>query len=232
MRSVEFGGNERFNFLLPLGATEQHGPYAPFGTDTFILEHLIDRIESQFPDLILLPTIPYSLSEDHRDFFGTIYVSEDTMTGMLHDVCQSICARADILYITSFHFISDFLDQFIDENAEKYAPAKLIHLEPSMQEDDAIIEQMLDGPIDEHAGNTEISNMLVIDPALVRIPTDHLEKMYIENPFGTGNLADKSRNGIADNHPQWIVNMDIGLKSLAVYFARMKETIAFHNASV
>ena len=91
---------------------------------------------------------------------------------------------------------------------------------------------MLDGPIDEHAGNTEISNMLVIDSDLVRIPTNHREKQPIVNPFGTGNLADRSKNGIADNHPQWIVNKEIGLKSLEIYFERMKSTIEFYNASV
>jgi len=229
MKSGEFSRNDKYNFLLPLGATEQHGPYAPFGTDTYIINYLIDQIEKQFPDIIIMPTIEYSLSEEHREFFGTVYVSEDTMTNLLHDVCSSIYKRANNIYITSFHFIYDFLEQFIKEKAGHFKPAKLINLDPANEEDEARLEEMLGGPIDEHAGNTEISNMLVINSGLVKIPTDDNEKIQIDSPFGTGNLAEKSKNGIAANHPQWIVNKEIGYKSLEIYVERMKEIISIHN---
>jgi creatinine amidohydrolase len=231
MKSREFDRNSKYDFILPLGATEQHGPYAPFGTDTYIINYLVDQIEKEFPDIIIMPTIEYSLSEEHRCFFGTVYVSEQTMTNLLHEVCSSIYKRANTIYITCFHYISDFLDQFIKEKSEHFKPAKLIHLVPETEEDEARIEQMLGGPVDEHAGNTEISNMLVIDSGLVRIPTDNSEKTQIDNPFGTGNLAEKSKNGFADNHPEWIVNEKIGYKSLEIYAERMKGIISIHNES-
>jgi len=154
------------------------------------------------------------------------------MTNLLHDVCSSINKRANNIYITSFHFIFDFLEQFIKEKSGHFKPAKLINLDPVNEEDEARIEEMLGGPMDEHAGNTEISNMLVIDPGLVRIPAANSEKTQIDNPFGTGNLAEKSKNGIADNHPKWIVNKEIGYKSLEIYVERMKEIISVHNESV
>jgi len=48
MKSGEFSRNDKYNFVLPIGATEQHGPYAPFGTDTYIINYLIDQIENNF----------------------------------------------------------------------------------------------------------------------------------------------------------------------------------------
>ena len=41
LKSGDFTGNNTFDFVLPIGATEQHGPYAPFGTDTYIINYLI-----------------------------------------------------------------------------------------------------------------------------------------------------------------------------------------------
>jgi len=229
MKFEEFKENAKYDFILPIGATEQHGPYAPFGTDTFIINYLIDQIERQFPDMIIMPAIEYSLSEVHRGFFGTVYLSINTMTSMLCDVCNSIYKRANNIYITSFHFIYYFLEQFIKEKSDHFQPATLINLDPQTEEDEAKIVEMLEGSVDEHAGNTEISNMLVINPDLVKLPTDNNDKKQIDKPFETGNLADKCKNGIADNHPKWMVSKEIGFKCFEIYFERMKEIINAHN---
>ncbi|EKE19220.1 MAG: hypothetical protein ACD_9C00080G0002 [uncultured bacterium] len=93
------------------------------------------------------------------------------------------------------------------------------------EEDEKQIEKMIGGPLDGHAGNTEISNMMIINESTVILPTDKDEKSFIHDAFGTDNIAEKSMNGIADNHPKWVVNKEVGQKSLDLYVGRMVQNL-------
>jgi len=44
LNAAYFQEDEKYNFLLPIGATEQHGPFIPFGTDTYITDYLVEQI--------------------------------------------------------------------------------------------------------------------------------------------------------------------------------------------
>lgn len=221
MKHPELSGKQKYNFVVPIGSLEQHGPFAPFGTDTYITDYLVDEIEKQFPELIILPTLEFSRAQEHREFFGTVYLTEETLEKVMFDICNSICKKAENIFITSFHFNDVIIKKFIDEKSKFFESSKLIHLEICNDEDEQKLVEMLQGPSDGHAGNTEISNMMIIDESLILVPTEKDAKSFIEDPFGTDNIAEKSPNGIADNHPNWIVNKEIGQKSLDIYIHRM-----------
>lgn len=89
------------------------------------------------------------------------------------------------------------------------------------QKDIKDIEQLLGGTLDEHAGNTEISNMLFIDRKLVNVPPNDYLKPRVSDPWQTDNLHDRSKNGVVDNHPKWIVNEKIGEEVLNIYVKRV-----------
>jgi len=67
--------------------------------------------------------------------------------------------------------------------------------------------------------------MLIIDEKLVKVPSKDYPKTKVENPFETDNLFEKCPNGIADNHPDWITNKDIGKKILDIYEKRIIKNI-------
>lgn len=60
--------------VLPLGATEQHGPHLPFETDTIIAEGVAARARSLLPaslNVTFLPAEPVGYSIEHMDVAGT-----------------------------------------------------------------------------------------------------------------------------------------------------------------
>ena len=60
--------------VLPLGATEQHGPHLPFETDTIIAEGVAARAKALLPpdmEVAFLPAEPVGYSIEHIDVAGT-----------------------------------------------------------------------------------------------------------------------------------------------------------------
>jgi creatinine amidohydrolase len=60
--------------VLPLGATEQHGPHLPFETDTIIAEGVATRVARLLPagqEVHFLPVEPVGYSIEHLDVAGT-----------------------------------------------------------------------------------------------------------------------------------------------------------------
>src|SRR4051794_19384493 len=61
--------------VVPLGATEQHGPHLPTGTDFFHAEWVAREAAVRAADrtsLVVTPTLPFGSSEHHFPFGGTI----------------------------------------------------------------------------------------------------------------------------------------------------------------
>ncbi len=70
----------RWIAVLPLAATEQHGPHLPLGTDVMIarayLKHVRDRLPANLP-VTFLPLQPVGISTEHIDYPGTLTLSTD-----------------------------------------------------------------------------------------------------------------------------------------------------------
>ena len=226
LKLTDFQKDQKYDFLFPIGSTEQHGPFIPFGTDTYITDYLVEQVSKEFPELIILPTLEVSRSEEHKGFNGTLWLSEKTLKAVMFDICNSLKDKARNIFITSFHANEPFIKNFIENNV--FDGVNIIYLEITNEEDDKIIEKILGGQLDGHAGNTEISNMLVIDKKLVKLPSNDYPKSIVENPFETDNLIEKCPNGIADNHPQWIIDETIGKRILDIYVGRMIENLKTH----
>lgn len=212
---------KKYSFVLPVGSTEQHGPFLPFGTDTYITDKLVKNVEKKFPELIVLPTLEYSRSKEHSEFYGTVWLTEKTLLAVLYDICKSIYKNASHIFLTSFHANDQVFAKFIELYQKDFGDTKITILQMCDEKDDVKIKEMLNGPIDDHAGNTEISNMLAIDEKLVTIPLPDYPKEVIIDPFEFDDLRKKSKSGIADNHPRWVMKKEIGEKILQLYTQKM-----------
>lgn len=79
--------------ILPIGSLEQHGPHLPLGTDTFVLDSIVQqaRLElgREFRGLFI-PTITIGKSPEHLDFVGTLSFKQETLLGMVTDIVHSL----------------------------------------------------------------------------------------------------------------------------------------------
>lgn len=73
--------------ILPLGATEQHGPHLPLGTDTCRAAALAGRLAERLPALVA-PVIPVGCSDEHSGFAGLLSLEAETLAAVIVD-----CAR-------------------------------------------------------------------------------------------------------------------------------------------
>lgn len=78
--------------ILPIGATEQHGPHLPVYTDTLLVESVLNEAFKNLhknANVWTLPSIPFGKSNEHMDRAGTFTFSFDTLRAILFDLGRS-----------------------------------------------------------------------------------------------------------------------------------------------
>jgi creatinine amidohydrolase/Fe(II)-dependent formamide hydrolase-like protein len=90
---VEAIPKENALVVLPIGATEQHGPHMPIYTDTLIGEGFLTEMFKHLPEdanIWLIPPLPYGKSTEHMNHPGTITLSAQTLMAVLLDIANSL----------------------------------------------------------------------------------------------------------------------------------------------
>lgn len=102
IRAIDFA---RTLIVIPVGATEQHGPHLPTNTDTLIVSRLAERLENSFADCLLLtPTMWLGHSPHHLSYGGTLSAYHPVYIQMLESICRScIGMGARKLWILNGH---------------------------------------------------------------------------------------------------------------------------------
>lgn len=154
--------------LLPVGATEQHGPHLPLDVDAWDAEELCRRvaIACTDPKPLVLPLIPYGVSYHHDDFPGTLSISPQTLSRLVYEVGIS-AARHGItkLVIVNGHggnaATLQLAAQLINRDAHIFCCVD------SGETSDHDIGKIVATPGDAHAGEIETSTTLATRPELV-----------------------------------------------------------------
>jgi len=95
--------------FLPVGSTEQHGPHAPLATDAVTATAVAEAAAARYEDVtgegstsedgtasrgeaLVTPTVPVGISEEHRAFDGTMWVSPDAFRAYVREAAASLGA--------------------------------------------------------------------------------------------------------------------------------------------
>jgi creatinine amidohydrolase len=155
--------------LLPVGATEQHGPHLGCGVDAAIADALCRRVAERL-DVHLLPTLPYGCSIGHsKRWPGTLALSPKTLI----DVVFEIGSWAHASGIRRLFLVNAHVTNF--------APLRCALEMLRAAHDDLMVALINTGEISErvrarhfedaadwHANEAESSVMLAMAPTLAR----------------------------------------------------------------
>jgi creatinine amidohydrolase len=155
--------------VLPVGATEQHGPHLATGTDTASAALVAHRAAQRTGDLVL-PALPYGCSLGHGDRWpGTISLHPVTMTNVVVEIGRWVRASGFTrLVMVNGHATNgppcqSALLQLRHEIADlRMRFVSLFDLTPEIAE-----RYARDVP-DYHANEAETSILLHADPGMVR----------------------------------------------------------------
>jgi mycofactocin precursor peptide peptidase len=146
--------------VVPLGSVEQHGPHLPMATDTTVAatvaQAALPDLASALPGPALLgPALPYGASGEHEGFPGTVSIGTEALTTVLVELGRSACRWAQRVLVVNGH------------GGNLQALRAAVPLLRSEGRDVAWFACGVPGG-DAHAGRTETSLMLHVEPAGVR----------------------------------------------------------------
>lgn len=155
--------------MLPVGATEQHGPQLGCGVDTSIAHNLCGEVAKRTP-VALLPTLPYGCSIGHSHKWpGTIALQPKTLIDVVFDIgswaYESGIKRLFIInaHVTNFAPLRCALEML----RAKYDDL-MIALINTPEISTRVKEKHFSDAEDWHANDAETSLMMAIDPSLVK----------------------------------------------------------------
>ena len=163
--------------MLPLGATEQHGPHLPLDTDTVIARTVAESAAGRVTAAVVAPVIAIGASGEHAGFAGTLSIGTEVLAAMIVEIVRTAGPEFDRVVIVNAH----------GGNLDAVRSA-------------AVTCEHEGRPISVGVGVVETSVMLAIDPQRVRLdraePGNTAPLREILDDLRTGGVAAVSPNGV------------------------------------
>ena len=172
---------EHTPIALIVGATEQHGPHLPLGTDVICPYEVLKRVAGMVP-LVLAPPITYGyksrpLSGGGQGFVGTTSLSAATLIGLVRDIVGEFLrhgwTRIVVVqdHLENQNFVFEGIDLAVRDRGAGQSKIVLVEdwlAELSAAELEILFPEGFPGAAVEHASVLETSAMLALRPDLVR----------------------------------------------------------------
>jgi mycofactocin system creatininase family protein len=201
--------------LLPVGSLEQHGPHLPLDTDARIAAAVARRAALGDPAVLLAPPLAYGASGEHEGFPGTLSIGHPALRAVLVELGRSAGAWASRLVFVNGHggnlpTVPDAVAQLRREGRD------VAWFGCAVARGDA------------HAGRTETSILLALDPGVVRLtaaqPGNTTPLAELLPTLVRGGVAAASPNGVLGD-PRGATPEE-GEELLAALATRLREGIA------
>jgi len=155
--------------VLPLGATEQHGPHLPLGVDSLLADGIVDAALPQLADdlpVLFLPTQQIGLSPEHARFPGTLTLSAETLMRVWKEIGAGV-ARAGVRKLVLFNAHGGHVGA-MDVVARELREAHDL-IVYSVSWFNLPLGELAPERFDVHAGESETAMMLAVAPQLVEM---------------------------------------------------------------
>lgn len=192
--------------LLPLGATEQHGPHLPVAMDTLLAEAVCHAV-SDITGIPVMSALRYTVSQGHTPKWpGTFSLRHETFIATLRDIAAwAVATGWKRLLFVNAHFGNDAPARVaIDQLRLAHLGKLQVGLIHAFKVDEAIWSDYTQDAEDLHANAAETGLMLHLYPDLV-----HMDRLAnSDDPDRTVNtvfsypVAQTSLNGVTGNPSQ------------------------------
>lgn len=165
--------------VLPVAATEQHGPHLPLSVDTDIIEAILGAAAAHTPAELpayILPTQAVGYSPEHQRFPGTLNLRPETVIALWTDIGASV-AQAGVRKLVFFNghgghtsvmdIVARELRSRFDLIVYSVSWFNLPLIDPQGQDLNRLIDPS-EHRFGIHAGQVETAIMLASKPSLVR----------------------------------------------------------------
>jgi creatinine amidohydrolase len=181
--------------VLPVGATEQHGPHLPVGTDHFAVERVARqaaRAASERITAVVTPTLPFGSSEHHLQFGGTLSFSTETYYRVLVELVESLVTDGfrQIFILNGHGGNSELIQLAARDVALRRAVSVAAAPYWTIAWDELVAAGIhKGGRMPGHAGRFETSLILADRPELVVEPRPHrdlpegIAELRVSTPF-------------------------------------------------
>jgi creatinine amidohydrolase len=167
--------------VVPVASLEQHSLHLPLFTDTRLLEEAVRRVEPGLRwEMLALPVMWLGYSHHHIKYPGTVTAGSSTHLDLMNDIVSSMLGHGfrRILLLNSHGGnqanLSVLLQRLMEQEPEAEVFAATLYSPPSTEKAfKRILEAGDKGS--GHAGETETSMMMAIEPDLV-----HGEEMFAD----------------------------------------------------
>jgi mycofactocin system creatininase family protein len=140
---------------VPLGSLEQHGPHLPLDTDTRIAVAVAHGLAERRPNVAVAPAVAYGASGEHASFPGTLLIGHDVLAELLVEVVRSARSTFGGVVLVNAHGGNEQALAVVEQRC-------------AAEGDAVLVWRAAVAGGDAHAGRTETSLMLAVDPAAVR----------------------------------------------------------------
>ena len=172
--------------LLPVGATEQHGPHLPSGTDTILANAICEAVSVQTRAMVL-PPIWLGCSYGHgRNLPSTLSLSPEGLAGVVRQTIEwaSLSGLRRFLMVNA-HFGNHPSLMVASDHLRLERPDIRAGVVGWWSADAEVAAETAADGDDIHANRTETSLMLAVAPHLVNL--DRLSSS--DDPDRTANLV-------------------------------------------
>lgn len=190
---VQVDDAPRRALIVPLGSLEQHGPHLPLDTDTRIAVAVAGGTAARRPGVAVAPPIAFGSSGEHAAFPGTLSIGTAALAEVLVELGRDASRHWDALLLVNAHggnreAVADAVARLTGEGRRCAA----FSVAPQ--------------GADAHAGRTETSLLLHLDPAAV-----HGEQAAPGETRPIAELMDRLRSdGVRPVSPNGVLGDPVG----------------------